>query len=191
MINLNNLQSNNIIIYVNVDDVEINPYYGSGLFLFGFKNGFSRQYSYVIPNIVTSNSRYTEFEIELTVTANEDPENGFVTLSPSGNWDYKLWAIDEVTLDPSFGVLIDKGQMYLENVAAESPNIVYLSDNDSDKNIVYLTRTETSCAVWSTFPDDWNLTPLIWSQCFPTLCAGWAQFPDEWNFTSLEWDECI
>lgn len=165
MINLNNLQSNNIIIYVNVDDVEINPFYGSGLFLFGFKNGFSRQYSYVIPNIVTSNSRYTEFEIQLTPTVEEDPENGLVTLSPSGNWDYKLWAIDEVTLDPSVGVLIDKGQMYLENVAAEIPNVVYLSDNDSDKNIVYLTRTETVCATWSTFPDVWNLTSLAFDEC--------------------------
>ncbi len=165
MINLNNLETNSIIIYVNVDDVEINPYYGSGLFLFGFKNGFSRQWSYVIPDIVTSNSRYTEFEIELTVLQNEDPENGLVTLSPSGNWDYKLWAIDEVSLDPSVGVLIDKGQMYLENVAAEIPSIVYLSDNDSDKNIVYLTRTETTCATWSTFPDVWNQTALAWGEC--------------------------
>lgn len=165
MINLNNLQSNNIIIYVNVDDVEINPFYGSGLFLFGFKNGFSRQYSYVIPNIVTSNSRYTEFEIELTRSA-DDPENGIITLSPSGNWDYKLYAIDEVTLDPAGAVLIDKGQMYLENVTAEIPSIVYLSDNDSDKNIVYLSRNEnTECAEWNTFPDIWQLTALGWGEC--------------------------
>ena len=191
MINLQNLETNSIIIYVNVDDVEINPYAGSDLFLFGFKNGFSRQYAYVIPNIVTSNSRYTEFSISLTTIAAEDPENGLVNLSPSGNWDYKLYAIDEVTLDPSTGVLIDKGQAFLENVAAEVPNIVYISSNDGDQNIVYLTRSETACAVWSTFPDVWNLTPLIWSECLPTLCAGWAEFPDEWNFTSLEWDECI
>lgn len=165
MINLQNLDTNNIIIYVNVADVEINPYFDSDLFLFGFKNGFSRQWSYVIPNIVTSNSRYTEFEIELTVLVNEDPENGLVSLSPSGNWDYKLWAIDEITLDPSLGVLIDKGQMYLENVTAEIPSIVYLSDNDSDKNIVYLTRSETTCAIWSTFPDVYNQTSLYWDQC--------------------------
>lgn len=165
MINLQNLDTNNIIIYVNVADVEINPYSGSDLFLFGFKNGFSRQWSYVIPNIVTSNSRYTEFEIELTTIAAEDPENGLVNLSPSGNWDYKLWAIDEITLDPSLGVLIDKGQMYLENVNAEVPNIVYISDNDSDKNIVYLTRSETTCAVWSTFPDIYNQTSLVWDEC--------------------------
>jgi hypothetical protein len=165
VINLQNLDTNNIIIYVNVADVEINPYSGSDLFLFGFKNGFSRQWSYVIPNIVTSNSRYTEFEIELTTIAAEDPENGLVNLSPSGNWDYKLWAIDEITLDPSLGVLIDKGQMYLENVNAEVPNIVYISDNDSDKNIVYLTRSETTCAVWSTFPDVYNQTSLVWDEC--------------------------
>ncbi len=191
MINLQNLQTNNIIIYVNVADVEINPYYDTDLFLFGFKNGFSRQWSYVIPNIVTSNTRYTEFEIELTVIAAEDPENGLVNLSPSGNWDYKLWAIEEITLDPSLGVLIDKGQMYLENATAENPNVVYLSDNDSDKNIVYLTRTENTCAIWSTFPDYWNLTPLIWNECLPSICAGWAEFPDEWNYTSLDWDQCI
>jgi hypothetical protein len=88
-----------------------------------------------------------------------------VNLSPSGNWDYKLWAIDDITLDPSLGVLIDKGQMYLENVNAEIPNVVYLSDNDSDKNIVYLTRSESACAIWSTFPDVWNLTALDWDEC--------------------------
>jgi hypothetical protein len=165
VINLNNLETNSIIIYVNVDDVQINPYYGSGLFLFGFKNGFSRQWSYVIPDIVTSNSRYTEFEITLTRSA-DDPENGITTLSPSGNWDYKLWAIDEVTLDPAFGVLIDKGQMYLENVTAEIPSIVYLSDNDSDQNIVYLTRNENEeCILWNVFPDLWNLTALAWGEC--------------------------
>jgi len=191
VINLNNLQTNNIIIYVNVDDVEINPFYGSGLFLFGFKNGFSRQWSYVIPNIVTSNSRYTEFEIEVTAVE-EDPENGLVILSPSGNWDYKLWAIDEITLDPSFGVLIDKGQMYLENVTAEIPSIIYLSDNDSDRNIVYLSRNEnTECVEWSTFSELWNASPLIWGDCFVTSCAKWNVFPDEWNLTSLEWDECL
>jgi hypothetical protein len=166
VINLNNLETNSIIIYVNVADVEINPFYDSGLFLFGFKNGFSRQWSYVIPNIVASNFRYTEFEIELTPTVEEDPENGIITLSPSGNWDYKLWAIDEVTLDPALGVLIDKGQMYLENVTAEIPSIVYLSDNDSDQNIVYLTRNENDeCILWSTFPDLWNQTALAWGEC--------------------------
>jgi hypothetical protein len=165
VINLQNLTTNNIIIYVNVADVEINPYYDSNLFLFGFKNGFSRQWSYVIPNIVTSNTRYTEFEIELTIPADEDPENGIVYLSPSGNWDYKLWAIDDITLDPTFGVLIDKGQMYLENVTAEIPSVVYLSDNDSDKNIVYLSTNEATCATWSSFPDVWNLTALEWDQC--------------------------
>lgn len=165
MINLQNLETNSIIIYVNVSDAEINPYAGSNLFLFGFKNGFSRQFAHVIPNIVTSNSRYTEFSIGLTTIAAEDPENGLVNLSPSGNWDYKLYAIDEVTLDPSTGVIIDKGQAFLENVAAEVPNVVYISSNDGDQNIVYLTRSETTCAIWSTFPDVYNQTPLFWDGC--------------------------
>jgi hypothetical protein len=64
MINLRNLTNNDdIIIYVNTLSADI-PY-DSDLFLFGFKNGFTNTWTYVMPQIVTQNSRYIRFSIQL------------------------------------------------------------------------------------------------------------------------------
>lgn len=164
MINLNNLQPNSIIIYVNTLAPENNPW-ATNNFLFRFKNGFAREWTVVAPNIVKQNSRYTEFEIELTLVINEDPINGLVALSPSGNWDYELWAVNAASLDTLPGKLIDRGQMFLENGFNEIPNVTYVSDNEDSRSIVYLTRTANECAVWNTFPDVWNLSTLVWSEC--------------------------
>jgi hypothetical protein len=164
LINLNNLQSNSIIIYVNTLAPENNPW-DTNNFLFRFKNGFAREWTVVAPNIVKQNSRYTEFEIELTLVGNQDPINGQVALSPSGNWDYELWAVNAPSLDTLPGKIIDKGQMYLENGFNEIPNVTYISDNEDSQSVVYLTRTPNECAVWSTYPDVWNLSTLVWSEC--------------------------
>jgi len=138
MINLINREVNDkIIIYVNTLDPDI-PY-DSNLFLFGFKNGFTNEWSYVCPRIVKQNTRYTQFEISLVIPSQENGDAGDLHLSPDGNYDYKLWAIEEITLDPSFGHLLDEGQAYLES-CEESVDITYISDNENDKSIVYLTE---------------------------------------------------
>lgn len=90
---------------------------------------------------------------------------GAVSLSPWGNWDYELWAINDLSLDTSPGVLINKGQMFLENGVKEIPDVTYVSDNEDSQSVVYLTRNLNDCAVWNTFPDIWNLSPLIWNNC--------------------------
>lgn len=164
MINLNNLSSNQIIIYVDTTAVENNPW-STNNFLFVFTNGFAREPISVMPTILKQNSRYTQFEITLTSVGSQDPINGLIALSPSGNWDYQLWAINAPSLDPSPGVLINRGQMYLENGIAEIPNVTYISDNEDSQSVVYLTRTPNDCAVWSTYPDVWNLSTLVWNNC--------------------------
>jgi hypothetical protein len=164
LINLNNLSQNSIIVYINTLAVENNPW-NTNNFLFIFKNGFAREPIAVVPNIVKQNPRYTEFEITLTVTNAQDPINGIVSLSPSGNWDYELWAVNAPSLDPEPGVLINRGQMFLENGFQEIPDVTYISDNESSKSVVYLTRKPNECAVWSTFPDVWNLSTLVWNNC--------------------------
>jgi len=164
VINLQNLQPNSIIIYVNTTSVQNNPW-GTNNFLFSFTNGFAREPITVMPNIVRQNSRYTEFEITLTTVPNEDRLNGLVALGPWGNWDYTLWAINAPSLDPEPGVPINRGQMFLENGIKEIPDVTYISDNEDSKSIVYLTRTPNECAVWNTFPDIWNLSPLVWGDC--------------------------
>jgi len=164
VINLNNLSSNQIIIYVDTTAVENNPW-STNNFLFVFTNGFAREPISVMPTILKQNSRYTQFEITLTSVGSQDPINGLIALSPSGNWDYQLWAINAPSLDPSPGVLINRGQMYLENGIAEIPNVTYISDNEDSQSVVYLTRTPNDCAVWSTYPDVWNLSTLVWNNC--------------------------
>jgi hypothetical protein len=164
MINLQNLGTNgNIIIYVNTLDADI-PF-DSNLFLFGFKSGFGNQWFYVIPNIVIQNSRYTKFSIELVNIVDEDPENGMVALYPAGNFDYKLWAIEDITLDPSNGYILDKGQAYVEPCANEVDTVVYISDNEAEKNIVYVDVQCGECIKWSTTPDKWNLAVQLWDAC--------------------------
>jgi len=136
MINLINRQVNDeIIIYVNTIDPDI-PY-DSNTFLFGFKNGFTHKWSYVVPQIVKQNTRYTQFSITLVTPQQEDGEAGLIHMSPNGNWDYKLWATEDVTLDPMFGHILDEGQAYLES-CDESVEITYISNNENDKSIVYL-----------------------------------------------------
>ncbi len=164
MINLNNLQLNSIIIYVNTLAPENNPW-NTNNFLFRFKNGFAREWTPVVPTIGIQNSRYTEFRVNLTLVINQDPINGDVALSPSGNWDYELWAVNAKSLDTVPGVLINRGQMYLENGFEEIPNVTYISDNEESQSVVYLTRTPNECAVWSTYPDIWNLSTLVWNNC--------------------------
>jgi len=164
MINLRNLSINtDIIVYVNTQDADI-PF-DSNTFLFGFKGGFTNVYTYVVPKIVKQNTRYTQFEIELVTVGNEDPENGKVFLSPSGNYDYKLWATETVTLDPFSGFILDEGQMFLDGNSDEMQTITYISDNDPERNIVYLTRTESVCNLWNTDPDTWNLAVQKWNEC--------------------------
>jgi hypothetical protein len=164
MINLKQLNTNgNIIIYVNTLDADI-PF-DSNLFLFGFKSGFGNEWFYVIPNIVIQNTRYTKFSIELVNIANEDPENGMISLYPAGNFDYKLWAIEDVTLDPSNGYILDKGQAYVEGCIDEIDTVVYISDNEAERNVVYVDVTCGECIKWNTDPDKWNLAVQQWNDC--------------------------
>ena len=164
MINLQPLSTNgDIIIYVNTLDADI-PF-DSNLFLFGFKGGFTNEWTYVIPNIVIQNSRYTKFSIELTTLSAEDPENGMVYLSPAGNFDYKLWAIEDITLDPSNAYILDMGQAFLEPCVDEVDTVVYISDNESERNIVYVDVICGECIKWNTSPDKWNLAVQLWEAC--------------------------
>lgn len=187
MINLRNLTTNDdIILYINTLNPDI-PY-SANLFLFGFKNGFTNRWTYVIPQIVTQNSRYIKFSVELVQLLSEvDAENGVIQMSPSGNWDYKLWALGDVTLDPSGGYLLDEGQLYLENTSPEMVDVFYISDNDPERNVVYLTRDESECAQWSS-PDIWKYSNFTWS-CNTLPCVEWPM-PGNWEDVTLIWDEC-
>jgi hypothetical protein len=163
MINLVNLSINDMLVYVDTTNPDI-PY-DTNNFLFGFKNGFTNKWTYVCPTIVTQNSRYTVFQIELVTSINQDPINGLVAMSPEGNWDYKLWAIDTPTLSPDYGYLLDEGQAYLEG-CEEFEFVTYISNNEAEENIVYLTADcVAECTKWNTAFDQWQFASQKWNEC--------------------------
>lgn len=164
MINLTQTALNDSI-YIYVDTTSADIPFVSPSFLFGFKNSFTNQWFYVVPSIVTQNSRYTVFSVDVTNPDDEDPIDAKISLSPTGNWIYKLWATDSPTLDPDLGYLLDEGQMQLEGCTQENVIVNYISDNDSSEATVYLTRDCSQCVVWSTCPDNWNLFVMKWNEC--------------------------
>lgn len=164
MINLLQKSVNNeIYLYINTFDVNIpfeNPTY-----LFGFKNSYDNTWTFVIPDVVTRNYRFIRFSLVLTNTDDEDPMTGSVAMSPVGNWTYKLWAVEDPTLDPGLGYLLDEGQMQLTATTDEIITIPYQSDNDDTESTVYLTRDNSQCLKWSTCPDIFSLAVTKWNEC--------------------------
>lgn len=188
MINLKNLDSNVFIIY---DALNLNPF-NSQYYLIGFKNGFTREWTYVIPTVLQQNTRFTKFEVTLTIPTAADPENGMINLYPMGNYDFVLYGTGIPNeMDPENGELLMKGQMYLQNTIAEVTKKTYISDNESGKSIVYLTRNQSLCPAWSTQPDIWSVSAIIWSECEVDPCPQWNLYPIDWDQTPLQWNECI
>lgn len=164
MINLTQTALNdNIYIYVDTTSADI-PFENPS-FLFEFKNSFTNRQFYVVPSVVTQNARYTVFSVNCTNPDIEDPLDAKISLFPTGNWTYKLWATDSPTLDPDYGYLLDEGQMQLEGCVDENAMISYVSSNDSSQGTVYLTRDCSQCIVWSTCPDNFNLLVTKWNEC--------------------------
>lgn len=175
MINLVNPAVNSIVLYLNTTD--LTQVYNVDLFLFGFKNGFTNKWTYVAPIIVEQNSRYTEFSIELTTENVEDPLTGSVALSPSGNWSYSFWSIETATLDPTGGILLDSGQMYLQNTVDEETTISYISDNDASDSIVYLSSTTVPVA------QNINLIQYVDTTTHTNFLFGFKNgFTNEWSY---------
>lgn len=161
MINLTPLSVNRYVIYCNT--LSDTPKY----FLFGFKNGFTKQWDYVIPTVVERNTRYISFDLELCPNiATQDLFGGVVYLDPSGNWDYGMWSLitpdpsagQTYSLDPSNGILLDKGQMYLNYQAPpEVPFLSYTSSNDNLQSYIYYSSDHiwNNVAVLANYVD-WN-----------------------------------
>jgi hypothetical protein len=144
MINLEQLSPNEFVIYANTIDNDVQSF--GDYFLIGFQSGFSKEWTYVIPFVLVRNTRYIKFEIELVANISiEDPSNGIVYLSPSGNWDYKVWNNTYATLDPGLGTLIDSGQMILNNQAP--PEVIfdtYVSSNENLQSVIFTPATGPS-----------------------------------------------
>ena len=92
------------------------------------------------------------------------------------------------TLDPFDGYILEEGQMYLENTVPETATITYISNNDPERNIVYLTRDESECARWNS-TDIWKFSTFTWN-CQPIgICPIWPM-DGEWQDQLFNWNEC-
>lgn len=183
MIQLQQQTGNEFVIYANTIDNDVQEF--GDYFLVGFQSGFSKQWTYVIPYVLTRNTRYLKFQITLVANVSiEDPANGIVYLSPSGNWDYKIWNTEYATLDPAIGNVIDTGQMILED---QTPPEVFFeqfeSANDTLEAVIYLGPTgATGPAVYVSEND--NLQTYV----YYTANGVWNNTANRMDYDENDWD---
>ena len=159
MITLEQNAVNEFVIYA--DTIPNDAQSFGDYFLIGFQSGFTKYWSYVIPFVLKRNSRFLKFQISVVPSLpEEDPANGSLYLSPSGNWDYKIWNLEEPGLDPSAGYLIDEGQMIMLNqTPPEIQFTTYYSANDNLKSVVYYTANggwNNTAQLWNYYESDWQ-----------------------------------
>lgn len=146
MLNITAGQINNLIFYVDTitnDEITYGDY-----FLVGFQSTYTKKWYYVIPTIITRNTRYVKLQITVPGVDIEDPANGVIYLFPPGNYTYKLWNMDAPSLDPATGDQQDQGQMYLNNFTPpEIEFYPYVSDNENLSNVIYYSGAEVGCVI--------------------------------------------
>jgi len=193
MINLTAGQVNQIIIYADtVSNADVS--YGN-YFLFGFQDTFSKEYFYVIPDYTTRNTRFINFQIEVSDACIDEPGSGTIFLRLPGNWNYKLWNMVSPSLDPADGDLIDQGQAFLNPydppevsfIEYESANdnlesevymyseaiefVKYVSDNENLRSVVYYSG-EFFCCVIDEFNSPFIVSEFMESNCDPLYVTG-------------------
>lgn len=112
------------------ENTTISPVY----YLFVFENDFTKDKVYKLPTQLSSNSRYTEFMIDLTDDTGYD-------LLPTGWWSYKVYQQgSDTNLDPDLSQgMIERGKMLVdEGDIKEVETITYLSDNETNENYVFV-----------------------------------------------------
>ena len=193
MINLTAGEVNQIIIYADtVSNADVS--YGN-YFLFGFQDTFSKEYFYVIPDYTTRNTRFINFQVEVSDACLDEPGSGVIFLRLPGNWNYKLWNMVSPSLDPADGDLIDQGQAYLNPynppevsfIEYESANdnlesevymyseaiefVKYVSDNENLRSVVYYSG-EFFCCVIDEFNSTYIVSSFQESNCDPLYVTG-------------------
>ena len=193
MINLTAGEVNQIIIYADtVSNADVS--YGD-YFLFGFQDTFSKEYFYVIPDYTTRNTRFINFQVEVSDACIDEPGSGVIFLQLPGNWNYKLWNMVSPSLDPANGDLIDQGQAFLNPysppevgfIEYESANdnlesevymysqaiefVKYVSDNEDLRSVVYYSG-EFLCCVIDEFNSHYIVSEFMESNCDPLYVTG-------------------
>lgn len=147
MINLQVAQENQFAIYADTISSDVQTF--GDYFLIGFKSLYTNHWTYVVPTVVKRNSRFVQFNITVVEKGTaDDPINGLVSVFPPGNYSYKIWNLENLSLDPSTGINIDEGQMIMANYTpAEVVAYTYISDNETFKNIIYYSGVTDNCTI--------------------------------------------
>jgi hypothetical protein len=139
MLNITAGQINNLVFYV--DTISTSEITYGDYFLIGFQSTYTKEWYYVIPDIITRNTRYVKLQIDVPSVDVDDPSNGIIYLFPPGNFTYKLWNMISPSLDPATGDLQDQGQMYFNPFTPPEVEFVpYISDNENLSNIIFYSQ---------------------------------------------------
>ena len=146
MINLN-VGLNEFVIYADTITSDVQTF--GDEFLIGFKSLYTNHWAYVRPEVIKRNSRFVQFEMSVVEKGTaDDPLNSVLMVFPPGNFSYKVWVLEDPSLDPSTGIKIDEGQMIMANYTPPEINeIVYISDNETFKNIIYYSGVTDNCLI--------------------------------------------
>jgi len=146
MINLN-VGLNEFVIYADSITSDVQTF--GDEFLIGFKSLYTNHWAYVRPEVIKRNSRFVQFEMSVVQRGTaDDPLNSILMVFPPGNYSYKVWNLEDPSLDPSTGIKIDEGQMIMANYTPPEINeIVYISDNETFKNIIYYSGVTDNCTI--------------------------------------------
>lgn len=146
MINLN-VGLNEFVIYADTITSDVQTF--GDEFLIGFKSLYTNHWAYVRPEVIKRNSRFVQFEMSVVEKGTaDDPLNSVLMVFPPGNYSYKVWNLEDPSLDPSTGIKIDEGQMIMANYTPPEINeIVYISDNETFKNIIYYSGVTDNCLI--------------------------------------------
>jgi hypothetical protein len=155
MINLQVAQENQFAIYADTISSDVQTF--GDYFLIGFRSLYTNHWSYVAPTVVSRNSRFVRFNITVVERGTaDDPLNGLLAVFPPGNYSYKIWNLENPSLDPSTGIAIDEGQMIMAAYTPPEINeIVYVSDNENFQNEIYYSGIFNNCII------DYTNSPYI------------------------------
>ena len=142
-----------------------------------------------LPQIISNTPRYIKFGVELVPDDEASPLDGSLRLSPSGSWEYKIYAVNQHSITPTSSNLLESGLMKLEAACEEIPEYVYVSPNEIESSVVYLSNDCTdTCLAWNT-STFWQLANQTWN-CDED-CATFGGDPDEFDDDTNYFVECL
>lgn len=158
-------------------------------YMIEFQSQVTKRKYRCLPQIISNTPRYIKFGVELVPDDEASPLDGSLRLSPSGSWEYKIYAVNQHSITPTSSNLLESGLMKLEAACEEIPEYVYVSPNEIESSVVYLSNDCTdTCLAWNT-STFWQLANQTWN-CDED-CATFGGDPDEFDDDTNYFVECL